>query len=99
MKSGLQWQDKPIPHQIHEEWKKTNRYSNGIAIIPGRVWRGPNKDKYLVFIDLDNQKAIDEVCRVLRAKNLHELSERVLGGTTSRQPFKGTHLLLLCRCL
>ena len=57
-----EYQDKPIPSELFEQNKKNGVYKNGIAIIPGKVWRGANKGKYLVFIDLDNQKAIDEVC-------------------------------------
>ena len=42
--------------------KKNGDYNNGIAIIPGKIWRGPFKGKYLVAIDLDNKKAIEEFC-------------------------------------
>ena len=54
------WQDQPIPVEIHESYKKNGSYKNGIAIIPGKIWNGPNKGKYLVAIDLDNKKAIEE---------------------------------------
>ena len=46
--------------------------------MPGKVWRGVNKDKYLVFIDLDNQLAIDEICNCFGAKDLEELSNYVI---------------------
>ena len=57
------YQDQPIPDQLHEERKQNGYYSNGLAIIPGKIWRGPYAGKYLVAIDLDNKKAIDEFCR------------------------------------
>ncbi|MEJ7642661.1 MAG: hypothetical protein WKF36_10805 [Candidatus Nitrosocosmicus sp.] len=73
-----EYQDKPIPPESFEQNKRNGVYKNGIAIIPGRVWRGPNKDKYLVFIDLDNQKAIDEVCSCFGAKDVEKLSQYII---------------------
>jgi hypothetical protein len=72
------YQNKPILVEAYEQNKKNGIYKDGIAIIPGKVWRGPHKDKYLVFVDLDNQKAIDEVCSCFGAKDLEELSEHVI---------------------
>ena len=43
----------------YEKLKQDNPLSNW-GIITGKIWRGPYKDKYLVVIDLDNKKAIDE---------------------------------------
>jgi DNA replicative helicase MCM subunit Mcm2 (Cdc46/Mcm family) len=57
-----EWQIKSLPEQQFNEWVDTGAFSQGIAIIPGKVWRGPNEGKYLVFIDCDNKKAIDEIC-------------------------------------
>ena len=73
-----EYQNKPIPPELFGQKKKNGVYEKGIAIIPGMVWRGPNKGKYLVFIDLDNQKAIDEVCICFGAKNLEELSQYII---------------------
>jgi hypothetical protein len=47
---------------VYEERKQNGYYSNGLAIIPGPIWRGPYSDKYLVAIDLDNKKAIADFC-------------------------------------
>lgn len=58
-----QWQDKHIPDELHEQHKRNGEYNNGIAVITGKIWRGLYKDKYLVAIDLDNKKAIEEFCR------------------------------------
>ena len=39
----------------------------------------PHKDKkYLVFVDLDNQIAIEEVCKCFGAKDLKELSQYII---------------------
>jgi hypothetical protein len=60
--SWTNWKDQSIPVEIHESRKKSGHYNNGIAIITGRIWRGPYEGKYLVAIDLDNKKAILDFC-------------------------------------
>ncbi len=59
-----QFQNKPIPKELHEYWKKENMFKDGIAIIAGKVWHVNVKDpnNYLICVDLDNKKAIDEFC-------------------------------------
>ena len=74
-----QWQDQSIPDQLHEERKQNGYYSNGIAIIPGPIWRGPYSGKYLVAIDLDNRKAIEEFCK----DGLDDLKQQTLVEQTS----------------
>jgi P4 family phage/plasmid primase-like protien len=75
----LQCQEKAIPDEIHEQRKKNGEYNKGIAIIPGKIWRGPFKGKYLCAIDLDNKKAIEEFCR----DGLDELKQKTLVEQTS----------------
>ena len=58
---------------MHREWKDVNSYSNGIALIPGKVWLGTNKDKFFVFVDLDNKKAIDEICSCFGAERFERI--------------------------
>ena len=41
------WRDKSIPKELHESRKKNGYYDKGIAIITGRLWRGPFEGKYL----------------------------------------------------
>jgi hypothetical protein len=49
-----EWQDKPIPEELHKQWKEQNGFSKGIAIIPGRVWHRPDKQGlYFTFLDAD----------------------------------------------
>ena len=74
-----QWQEQSISDQLHEERKQNGYYSNGLAIIPGKIWRGPYIGKYLVAIDLDNRKAIEEFCR----NNLERLKQTTLVEQTS----------------
>ena len=72
-------QDKPIPRQVHEARKENGYYNKGIALIPGKLWRGPFEGKYLVALDLDNKKAIEEFCR----DGLDELKQKTLVEQTS----------------
>ena len=69
-----QWQDKPIPDELHQQRKKNGEYNKGIALIPGKIWKGQFKGRYLVAIDLDNKKAIEEFCR----DSLEELKQKTL---------------------
>src|SRR2546422_291472 len=46
----------------YEELKKTGAFIRGAAVITGRVWRGDYVGYYLNGIDLDNSKAIEEIC-------------------------------------
>lgn len=71
-----EWQDKPIPKEQHEKWKRENAFSKGMAIIVGKTWyKSDSKDLKLVFIDADNQKAIDEICKIFKVASLNELSQ------------------------
>jgi P4 family phage/plasmid primase-like protien len=72
--SWSQWQVQSISKEVHESRKKRGYYNNGIAIIPGPIWRGPYNGKYLVAIDLDNRKAKEEFCR----NGLEELKQQTL---------------------
>ena len=73
------WQKSPISKEQHEKWRKENKFSNGMAIMPGNIWHREYKsDLFLVFIDLDNQKAIDEFCKSMGVKDLQELSQNMI---------------------
>lgn len=72
----LVWQDEGVSEEQHNEWKERNAFANGMAIIVGKVLHRPDLDDYhLCFIDMDNQKAIDEICTIFGAKDLKELSQ------------------------
>lgn len=61
--SWMEWQDKPIPIELHEEWKKNSMFKNGLAVVCGKVWHNRLKNGlYLAAIDCDNQRAVDELC-------------------------------------
>jgi hypothetical protein len=57
------WQSKAIPESLHRQWKTEGLFSDGIAVILGKVWhRQDLANYYLVGVDADNKKAIDEIC-------------------------------------
>jgi len=58
-----EWQDKPIPQELHDEWKSKNMFDDGLAVICGQVFHNAeHKGKWLNGTDLDNQKGIDVLC-------------------------------------
>jgi Bifunctional DNA primase/polymerase, N-terminal len=69
-----QWQNQPIPDEVHERWKSEGKFNDGMAIICGKVWRGQHAGKYFNFIDCDNKKAIDEICAALGYNSLIDMS-------------------------
>ena len=51
------WQSKAIPESLHSQWKTEGLFSNGIAVILGKVWhRQDLANYYLVGVDVDNKK-------------------------------------------
>ncbi|MGI8832369.1 MAG: bifunctional DNA primase/polymerase, partial [Nitrososphaeraceae archaeon] len=76
----LQYQDSPVLEAQHEQWKRDNTFNKGMAIVAGKVWHNSEKKGlYLAFIDLDNQKAIDEFCTRNGVKTpLVQLAKRMI---------------------
>lgn len=59
-----EWQNKPIPEELHESWKKQGFFNEGMAIIVGKVWhRKDRSGYYLGAIDCDNQLGIGIICK------------------------------------
>jgi hypothetical protein len=53
-----EWQTSPIPQSLHDVWKSNNMFSEGLAIVLGKVWHRPDRTGYYLFaIDTDNQIA------------------------------------------
>jgi P4 family phage/plasmid primase-like protien len=57
-----EYQDKTIPVEVHKSRKELGHYNNGIAVMTGRIHKGKNEGKYLIGIDCDNERAINEIC-------------------------------------
>jgi hypothetical protein len=55
-------QDTAMSPEEYEESKKAGEFIKGAAVVTGKVWRGDYVGYYLNGIDLDNHKAIDEIC-------------------------------------
>ena len=61
-----EWQEKPITDETHKSWKTENAFSRGMAVILGEAYHRPGrKGQRFIFIDADNQKAIEEICKIL----------------------------------
>ena len=57
-----EWQDRAIPKELHEQWKREKQFDNCMAIVAGKVWHNSLKaGLYLCAIDCDNKKAIEEI--------------------------------------
>lgn len=70
------WQNEGVNEGQHQAWKERSSFDNGMAIMAGNIWHKEElKDYSLCFIDLDNQKAVQEVCAVFGAKDVKELSQ------------------------
>ena len=63
-----------MSYETYEYLQENGYYNKGIAVVTGRIWRGPFEGKYSVAIDLDNNKAIEEFCR----NNLEKLKQQTL---------------------
>ncbi len=74
-----EWQNKTIPIETYERWKKEGLFKNGFILYTGRIWRGPNEGKYLVCIDIDNKKGLDEFLFAFSEfKSIDEFSQYTL---------------------
>ena len=66
----------------YEELKKTGAFIRGAAVVTGKVWRGDYVGYYLNGIDLDNGKAIEEICDASifdgKAATIQELAQQTL---------------------
>jgi putative DNA primase/helicase len=73
------YQHEPIPDELHEEWKRTDRYTNGIILMPGKVWREQNKGLFFVGIDFDKQIGFQEFCNIFGANtSIDELKQKFI---------------------
>ena len=75
-----EWQDRPIPEEVHNTWKQKDDFSKGLAIIPGKVWHKQDKKHlYFIFIDADKREGIQELfTRNGRTISLEKISEKFL---------------------
>ena len=62
----------------YEDLKKEGAFIRGAAVVTGKVWRGDHIGYYLNGVDLDNEKAIQEICNASildgKAATLQELA-------------------------
>jgi hypothetical protein len=74
------WQENPIPESKHNAWKNKGEFKDGMAIIAGKVWHRPDKlGQYLVVIDLDRKRAIEEFCTISgKIVSLNEMAQKFI---------------------
>ncbi|HEX5186961.1 MAG TPA: hypothetical protein VFV86_08735, partial [Nitrososphaeraceae archaeon] len=73
------FQESAIPDELHEEWKRTDRYAKGIILMPGKVWRGEQKGLYFVGIDFDKELGFKEFCNTFGANtSIKELKQKFI---------------------
>lgn len=73
-----QFQHKAIPVELHNFWKKGDMFKDGMMIIAGQVWHNERKKGlFLNCIDLDNELAIQEFCKI----NGQQMSLNVVADT------------------
>lgn len=73
------WQDKPIPIEVYEGWKKSGAFSTGCAIIVGKIWRGKYSGNYLACVDIDNEVGIKEfLSKFGKEYTLEKLSQKTI---------------------
>ena len=75
-----QFQDSPISEEQHDKWKDDHAFDKGMAIIAGKIWHNALKTGlYLIFVDLDNEKAIEEFCTTRgKSVTLEEMSKHMI---------------------
>jgi hypothetical protein len=73
-----EYKEAPIPDEIHEDWKATGRYSKGIVLMPGPVFRGENQGLWFVGIDLDREPGVKEFCNIFGVTSIDELKDRFM---------------------
>ncbi|HJT47205.1 MAG TPA: phage/plasmid primase, P4 family [Nitrososphaeraceae archaeon] len=64
----------------HEQWKSQNKFSKGMAIMPGKVWhRQDRAGYYFTAIDADKIDAINELCTINGNKSsLQKMSQKFI---------------------
>lgn len=69
-----QYEDKPIPEEIFEEWIRLDMFRDGIAVVCGKLFRGKYKGMWLNVIDCDNKLAIE----LLFVEGLDETAKKTI---------------------
>ena len=57
-----EYQDAPIPQELHDEWKSKGMFDDGLASIMGKVFHNESlKDYWLNMVDCDNKLGIEQM--------------------------------------
>lgn len=73
------YQEEPVSEEQHKEWQRNRAFSKGMAIVLGKIHRGPYKGKYLAGIDIDNKLGIEEfLSHFGEVDTLEKLAEKTI---------------------
>ena len=57
------YQENPPTDEEHKDWLNQGKYTGGVMILRGLTYYGKDRQHlYLVGIDIDRQKGIDQFC-------------------------------------
>lgn len=87
-----QFFDKPIPIELHNYWKKTGLFDNGIAIINGRLWHHEyRKNMFAYTVDCDSEEGTKLICTVNGVQLTPE--EMTKKGIAAEKTSRGYHFI------
>ena len=81
-----EYQDKPIPEWQHNQWKNESTFSEGLAIIPGRVWHREDRKDMVLYLPRLGQENFYRRSKHMEWKNnpLAGNGSKVSSGTAPR---------------
>lgn len=73
------FENKPLPRELHEEWKRQGLFSRGIMIMPGRAWHKEGTTPlWLVSLDFDKIEPLEDFVRECGYSSIAELGKHTL---------------------
>jgi len=78
IKGGWQdYQTRAMSEREHDAFKRNGDYISrkGLAVVAGRVWRGPSKGLWFTFAEADNQLGIDCLLKMFSYASLEQMSK------------------------
>ncbi len=73
------YQNKRISIEDFEQWKKGGLFDHGMAIYPGRIYSEDGETLYLVVLDFDRKKGMEEFGNCWeRDMTIKELAQRTI---------------------
>src|SRR4030095_10750082 len=88
-----QFEDKAIPQELHDYWKKIGKFKEGITIMKGRLWNYEHrKNIWCNLIDCDNEQGTKLICNVKGVQNTPESMTKT--GVVVENTSRGYHFIV-----